>query len=198
MPYYVVNIGSSRTVMPTAGTGTHIMKSATPTTPIGLAGGPKTTLCGRRAVRYVDVFTPAEASCRECKKRWQIGAAADAAEAERKAAVAKARAERRAAMTPQQRRSSDRKLTATAAVMAVVCLPAGVGLGLCGWTVNEPCMRPYAECVGNGHFVEAYGGLALLGLAAVFGLLGLAAVVGLVRGLTRLLTKSDDMTVADR
>lgn len=35
----------------------------------------KSTLCGLAATRYVDVFDPSEASCRECRKRWQLAAA---------------------------------------------------------------------------------------------------------------------------
>ncbi|HEX2744928.1 MAG TPA: hypothetical protein VHN16_11065 [Streptosporangiaceae bacterium] len=41
-------------------------------------GGP-TTLCGLRAGRRVHVFGPEEASCRECRKRWQLRVARDAA-----------------------------------------------------------------------------------------------------------------------
>lgn len=37
------------------------------------------TLCGLRAGRRVNVFTPEEASCRECRKRWQLRVARDAA-----------------------------------------------------------------------------------------------------------------------
>ena len=36
-------------------------------------------LCGLRAGRRVDVFTPDEASCRECRKRWQLQVERDAA-----------------------------------------------------------------------------------------------------------------------
>jgi hypothetical protein len=36
------------------------------------SGAYKVTLCGLPATRYVNVFTPAEASCRECRKRWQL------------------------------------------------------------------------------------------------------------------------------
>jgi hypothetical protein len=36
------------------------------------------TLCGLRAGRRVDVFTPDEASCRECRKRWQLRVAREA------------------------------------------------------------------------------------------------------------------------
>lgn len=81
MPYYVVNIRAGRGRTP--GTGTHIMKSGNPRIPgigtfvlsnvLAFGGGTeKTTLCGRIAARHVDVFTPAEASCRECRKRWQL------------------------------------------------------------------------------------------------------------------------------
>ena len=37
-----------------------------------------TTLGGLRASRRVEVFTPDEASCRECRKRWQLRVARDA------------------------------------------------------------------------------------------------------------------------
>lgn len=77
MPYYVVNAGRGRS--------THIMESKSPSTP-GLAsdvianllwfgGTIKDTLCGLPATRHVNVFTPAEASCRECRKRWQLAVA---------------------------------------------------------------------------------------------------------------------------
>ena len=66
--YYVVNTGRGR--------GTHIMLSNSPRMQglISLAwsGAYKVTLCGLPATRYVNVFTPAEASCRECRKRWQL------------------------------------------------------------------------------------------------------------------------------
>jgi hypothetical protein len=29
-------------------------------------------LCGRRASRQIDVFEPSEATCRECKRRWEL------------------------------------------------------------------------------------------------------------------------------
>jgi hypothetical protein len=75
MPYYVVNAGRGRS--------THIMKSKSPSIPgvgtflfsniVGFGGGTvKYTLCGLSATRYVNVFTPSEASCRECRKRWQL------------------------------------------------------------------------------------------------------------------------------
>jgi hypothetical protein len=46
-----------------------------------ITGYVKTTLCGLTASRYVNVFTPSEASCRECKRRWQLAVAADATKA---------------------------------------------------------------------------------------------------------------------
>ena len=85
MPYYVVNAGRGRS--------THIMKSNSPSTPnpmspgsiaaqlIWFGGNAKSTLCGLQATRYVNVFTPAEASCRECKKRWELSVKAEAAHA---------------------------------------------------------------------------------------------------------------------
>jgi hypothetical protein len=67
--YYVVNAGRGR--------ATHIMQSREPSTPdpntlgniamsivTGYGRSAKLTLCGLPATRYVDVFTPAEASCR--------------------------------------------------------------------------------------------------------------------------------------
>ncbi len=75
-PYYVVNAGHGRS--------THIMQSKDASTPTGWSPGsvaaelmwfggasPKFTLCGLTATRHVDVFTPAQASCRECRARWQ-------------------------------------------------------------------------------------------------------------------------------
>lgn len=83
MPYYVVNAGRGRS--------THIMKSKNPTTPNPLSpgsiaaellwfgGNPKFTLCGLQATRYVNVFSPSEASCRECRRRWQLAVAPESA-----------------------------------------------------------------------------------------------------------------------
>ena len=74
--YYVVNAGRGRS-------STHIMRSTSPRTPnpaspggiaaelLWFGGSAKTTLCGLAATRYVDVFSPSQASCRECKARWQ-------------------------------------------------------------------------------------------------------------------------------
>lgn len=79
MPYYVVNAGRGRS--------THIMKSRSASTPNPLSpgsvaaqllwfgGNSKDTLCGLQATRYVDVFTPEEANCRECRRRFQIAMA---------------------------------------------------------------------------------------------------------------------------
>ena len=41
-------------------------------TSLAWSGAYEVTLCWLPATRYVDVFTPAEASCRECRKRWQL------------------------------------------------------------------------------------------------------------------------------
>ena len=74
--YYVVNAGRGRS-------STHIMRSTSPRTPnpaspggiaaelLWFGGSAKNTLCGLAATRYVDVFSPSQASCRECKARWQ-------------------------------------------------------------------------------------------------------------------------------
>jgi hypothetical protein len=78
--YYVVNAGRGRSA-------THIMRSKDARLPrptsagsvvaelvIGFNTGPpaKRTLCGLWATRSVaDVFTPGQASCRECCARWK-------------------------------------------------------------------------------------------------------------------------------
>lgn len=93
MPFYVVNAGRGRS-------STHIMQSKSPKlakqqrgiaydVAIGFYGAPKYTLCGLQATRHVNVFIPDEASCRECKKRWQLAQAAEAA-AEQRAAQQRA------------------------------------------------------------------------------------------------------------
>jgi hypothetical protein len=77
--FYVVNAGRF------GGTSraTHIMHSSSPSTPnprsaegviaqlLWFGGNAKTTLCGLQATRHVDAFQPAEASCRECHRRWE-------------------------------------------------------------------------------------------------------------------------------
>ena len=90
MPFYVVNAGRGRS--------THIMASTDASTPdprspesiiaqlLWFGGNAKSTLCGLQASRHVDVFTPAEASCRECKKRWQLAQAAQQEATQRRAA----------------------------------------------------------------------------------------------------------------
>ena len=94
MGYYVVNAMNSRGNV-TSRT-THIMQSSsrdTPGHPPALIAGtllaagsrPKGTLCGLLAGRHVDVFLAAEASCRECRKRYEVAMV------------------REAALTPQQR-----------------------------------------------------------------------------------------------
>lgn len=84
MPYYVVNVRAGRSGV---STGTHIMKSNSPSTPnpaspgaivaqlLWFGGNARSTLCDRQAARYVDVFSPGEVSCRECKRRWQLATA---------------------------------------------------------------------------------------------------------------------------
>jgi hypothetical protein len=63
----------------------HLMLSKTPSTPnpmspgsivaqlVWFGGNAKSTLCGRQATRYVSVFAPHEATCRECKRRAGFG-----------------------------------------------------------------------------------------------------------------------------
>jgi hypothetical protein len=89
MPYYVVNASRGRS--------THVMKSNSPSTPnpvspgsivaelLWFGGSPKFTLCGLQATRYVDVFSPSEASCRECRKRWQAAGGEDTRRAQQQA-----------------------------------------------------------------------------------------------------------------
>lgn len=80
-PYYVVNVGRDRST-------THIVKTPAKGSltefwenlgRLAMAGGPRRTLCGLPAARTVDVFEPTEASCRECRKRWQLAIARDGA-----------------------------------------------------------------------------------------------------------------------
>ncbi len=84
MGYYVVNAMNSRGKVTSR--ATHIMQSGSPDTPghpsaliagtlLAAGSRPKGTLCGLLAGRHVDVFQPAEASCRECRKRHQIAMA---------------------------------------------------------------------------------------------------------------------------
>jgi hypothetical protein len=64
MRYYVVNSGHTRS--------THISREAVPGLAVTLLAGSPRTLCGLPATRQVDVFTPAEISCRECRRRWEL------------------------------------------------------------------------------------------------------------------------------
>ena len=57
-------------------------------------GNAKSTLCGLQATRYVNVFTPSEASCWECRKRWQLAVAGEQARAQREANLRQRQAER--------------------------------------------------------------------------------------------------------
>lgn len=112
MPFYVVNAGRGRS--------THIMKSGSPSTPnptspesiaaqlLWFGGNAKSTLCGLQATRYVNVFTPAEASFRECKKRWQLAQAAEQRAAQQRAAQQEA-ARQRAAQQEAARQEAARQ-----------------------------------------------------------------------------------------
>lgn len=69
--YYIVNADRSQAL--------HVMYSRNSSTPSGFWAGlsvfspqPKETLCGRAAIRPVPVFSPEEATCRECRRRWEI------------------------------------------------------------------------------------------------------------------------------
>lgn len=194
MPYYVVNAGRGRS-------STHIMKSTSSSIPglgtfvvsnvAGFGGGTtKQTLCGLTATRYVNVFTPSEASCRECKKRWQLAVRGGAAKRPRSVGgeVTFTAQEREylTAHVPADARTVTRKARKASRWLEGILglaigtglIAAGVGLGIWATTVEAPCMRPYAECAGNGHLGEMLGGLALYILAAVLGLVGLALLVG--------------------
>jgi hypothetical protein len=145
---------------------------------------------GLAATRYVNVFTPSEASCRECKKRWQLAGLADEGSRPRSARgrVTFTAQEREylAAHVPADARTATRKTRKASGWQAEILglaigtglIAAGAGLGIWATTVEAPCMRPYAECAANGHLSEALGGLALYILAAVLGLAGLALLVG--------------------
>lgn len=107
--YYVVNAGRGRSA-------THIMRSTSASTPHPLSPGSiiaellwfggvgKETLCGLIATRHVDVFRPSEASCRECRKRWQL--ATQGAPAPKSAAPGPATAELEPAFNLLARTSS--------------------------------------------------------------------------------------------
>jgi hypothetical protein len=193
VPYYVVNAGRGRS-------STHIMKSTSPSIPglgtfvvsnvVGFGGGTtKQTLCGLTATRYVNVFAPSEASCRECKKRWQLATRADEGKRPRsvgeKVTFTGQEREYLAAHVPGAARTATRKTGQAGGWRAGILglttgtglTAAGVGLGIWATTVEAPCMRPYAECAANGHLGEMWGGLALYILAAVLGLAGLALLV---------------------
>src|ERR1700730_3979677 len=55
------------------GVGTFVLSNV-----VGFGGGTtKETLCGLTATRYVNVFTSSEASCRECRRRWELSVRTD-------------------------------------------------------------------------------------------------------------------------
>ncbi len=194
MPYYVVNAGRGRS-------STHIMKSTSPSIPglgtfvvsnvVAFGGGTtKETLCGLTATRYVNVFTPSEASCRECKKRWQLAVRADEGKRPRsvggKMTFTGQEREYLTAHVPADAHTATRKTCKASRwrtgilglAIGTGLIAAGVGLGIWATTVEAPCNRPYAECAANGHLGEMWGGLALYGLATVLGLAGLTILVG--------------------
>ena len=119
MPYYVVNAGRGRSY-------THIMNSKSPSIPglgtfvvsnvVAFGGGTtKQTLCGLTATRYVNVFTPSEASCRECKKRWQLAGRADEGKRPRSAGG-------KVAFTAQERNTTDFRCLRRAGLLRSACL----------------------------------------------------------------------------
>lgn len=74
---WVVQSGRAQTL--------HLMRSKNPSTPnpassgsilaqlLWFGGNGKRTLCGRQATRWVGVFAPREATCRECRRRAGLG-----------------------------------------------------------------------------------------------------------------------------
>lgn len=140
MTYYVVNTGRIRLGGAVTSRGTHIMWSKTPSTPDpgslgGIAaqltwfgGNAKTTLCGLPALRNVsDVFTPAEVSCRECRKRWQAAMAKEQAGARQEAEQRQRQAERRQRyrVLPGLDRSAEDVADAGASLRAAVRYESG-------------------------------------------------------------------------
>lgn len=106
MSYFVVNTFASR--------ATHIMKSSGPWVP-GLAnqiitGAIKSTLCGLTAARYVNVFGPGEASCRECRRRWELDVAQETVK------------------SPEQRQREESNLAVVRALILVVLVVATIYL----------------------------------------------------------------------
>jgi hypothetical protein len=190
VPYYVVNAGRGR--------ATHISRERVHGLALTLWSGSASTVCGLPATRDVsDVFSPAEVSCRECRRRWQLAQAAPAAGKRPRSGGGKVtftsqEREYLAAHVPADARTATRKTGRAAggkaaggkakilglAAISTALIAAGVGLGIWATTVEAPCMRPYAECAANGHLGESLGGLALYILAAVLGLAGLAFLVG--------------------
>ena len=81
---------------------------------------PSLRLNSYQATRYVNVFTPSEASCRECKKRWQLPVAADAAKA--------ARALQRASPPPSDMKASP--LAAIAVLFVILAVAGGIITGI--------------------------------------------------------------------
>lgn len=75
-------------------------------------GGVKSTLCGLWAGRHVEVFKPSEASCRECRKRYQLAMA------------------KQAALTPAQRKAQADQQSAqqVAGCLLIVILIIAIGI----------------------------------------------------------------------
>jgi hypothetical protein len=133
--YYVVNVGRGRSA-------THIMRSKSASTPRGIAtqllgfgSNEKLTLCGLTATRHVNIFQPAQASCRECKARWRAAVAPDEARgrARAKEAVERLRQAEREQTQRQRQAEHDRQAerdrldaeTATFGLMRMDVAPDG-------------------------------------------------------------------------
>ncbi|GEM_PF-6264058 len=147
MPYYVVNARNSRGGITSR--ATHIMKSGNASTPgivsAVVVGYGKQTLCGQWAGRYVDVFQPSEASCRECRKRWQLATAQETA------------------MTPQQRQARDKAEAGKQAVGCLVILLVilGIILFLVFRPHNASAAQPILSKIPGCENISTTGGSSL-------------------------------------
>jgi hypothetical protein len=63
----------ARGIFSNESTAIHVMRGAVHGALLNIAlGQDQYTLCGRLATRHIDIFKPSEATCRECKRRWQL------------------------------------------------------------------------------------------------------------------------------
>ncbi len=91
--------------------------------------------------------------------------------------------------TPSKKKAPSRQRKGQAAAGIIIgsgLIAASIGLGIWAASVNAPCMKPYAECIGNGHAGREFGGILLIFITGAPGLLGL---VLLLLSLVALLSK---------